>query len=430
MGRQQFSLRRTFARAGNPVFGQKTGQSSRRLNSQRGSIGQRLQLWLEHRWVSPSYGGGLLIFFAIFFFAAATNTMAGWLYVISGVLLALLITAAVLSRRSLRGVTVTRQAIAPVSVGDTVLVTATWHNASDQLLTLSQAIDGAPLYLTKAHQKSFKLAPTRLLERLEPGHSQTVDFSYGDARRGIYCWQRLSLRTAAPLGLLWGRRSWSIPAKAVVYPKILPLSRCPLVDHMGQGNTLHQADRDQFSQASYEGLTRSLRPYRTGDPLRLVHWRTSARYGELQVRELETTTSGQTVVICVDTAAQWAAEGFEQAASAAASIYSYASRRQLDAQLWTPSTGIVHGRRAILEALAAANPGDRPDGPTEKDGARPNAALVWLTAQAETLNGLPPGSRWLLWGDRPPVQSPHPGHYLQPTLPLNQQLEATYTYVP
>ncbi|MGD1849993.1 MAG: DUF58 domain-containing protein [Cyanophyceae cyanobacterium] len=188
------------------------------------------------------------------------------------------------------------------------------------------------------------------------------------------------------------------------------------------------AERDQFSQARYEGLTRSLRPYRTGDSLRLIHWRTSARYGELQVRELETTTSGQTVIISLDTAAQWDLEDFEQAASAAASIYSYASRRQLEAHLWTPATGIVRGRRAILETLAAINPGDRPDLDHLDYGTPPKAPLLWLTANFTTINALIPGSRWLLWGDSPPTQAAHPGYYLKQDIPLAQQLAATYTY--
>ncbi|MDH3754464.1 MAG: DUF58 domain-containing protein, partial [Acidimicrobiia bacterium] len=37
--------------------------------------------------------------------------------------------------------------------------------------------------------------------------------------------------------------------------------------------------------------TRSLRPYRPGDPRRMVHWAATARHGELLVRELEGTTS-------------------------------------------------------------------------------------------------------------------------------------------
>ena len=411
--------------------GQRSGRRLRKF-----STGERLGQWLELRGVAPSYGGGLLVFFTVFFFGAATNTMAGWLYVISGVLVALLLMAAILSRRSLRGLSVTRQVIAPVSVGDTVTVTATYHNGSDQPLTLSQGVDCSPLGILlpatsagasqdRKQLKERRNQSTQLLEKLEPGHSRTLDFTYGDAQRGVYCWTDIALRTAAPLGLLWAQRRWSIPAKAVVYPQILPLNRCPLVDHMGQGNTLRIADRDQFSQASYEGLTRSLRPYRTGDPLRLVHWRTSARYGELQVRELETTTSGQMVTICMAIAAQWDPDDFERAASAAASIYSYASRRQLDAQLWMPSTGVVHGRRAILETLAAINPGDRPDPSKPEQSTPPKMPLLWLTANPDDLTGLPAGSRWLLWGDRPAPATAHSGYSLKGDQPLDQQLEAT-----
>jgi uncharacterized protein (DUF58 family) len=53
-----------------------------------------------------------------------------------------------------------------------------------------------------------------------------------------------------------------------------------------------------------EGITRSLRPYRWGDPTRLIHWRTSARYGELRVRELEKVTTDQEVLIGLDTMAR------------------------------------------------------------------------------------------------------------------------------
>nr|MDJ0556239.1 DUF58 domain-containing protein [Microcoleaceae cyanobacterium MO_207.B10] len=61
----------------------------------------QLSNWLETHWVTPAYAGGLLGIFSIFFFGAATNTMAGWLYVISGMSFALLGMGAVLPRRSL-----------------------------------------------------------------------------------------------------------------------------------------------------------------------------------------------------------------------------------------------------------------------------------------------------------------------------------------
>ncbi|MHC5828061.1 MAG: DUF58 domain-containing protein, partial [Nostoc sp.] len=40
--------------------------------------------WLETRACAPTYGGWVLAATAICFFGAGINTMAGWLYAISG----------------------------------------------------------------------------------------------------------------------------------------------------------------------------------------------------------------------------------------------------------------------------------------------------------------------------------------------------------
>ena len=61
----------------------------------------RINEWLETHWVTPAYAGCLLTGIALCFFGAASNTMAGWLYVISGLIFGLLVVAAVLPARSL-----------------------------------------------------------------------------------------------------------------------------------------------------------------------------------------------------------------------------------------------------------------------------------------------------------------------------------------
>lgn len=67
--------------------------------------------WLETRACAPAYSGWVLAGIAICFFGAAVNTMAGWLYAISGVSFALLAIAAILPPRSLVGLTVKRRTI-------------------------------------------------------------------------------------------------------------------------------------------------------------------------------------------------------------------------------------------------------------------------------------------------------------------------------
>jgi uncharacterized protein (DUF58 family) len=344
---------------------------------------RKLDRWLETRWVTPSYGGLVLAGIAVCFFGAATNTMAGWLYAVSGALFALLILGAVLPARSLARLDVTRLPIAPVSTGDRLALELEIQNPTPNAKSLLQISDRLPI----------ALAPSKLtaIEAIAPRRTHRTLYTPIATRRGIYRWQEVSLRTATPLGLFWCCRSRSVPAKAIVYPTVLPLKHCPLIDTLGREENLQQLS-DRRYQSAHEGITRTLRPYRTGDPTRLIHWRTSARLGEFQVRELEVITGGQEVLIALDTAAFWDAEDFERAVMAAASLYFYASRCQMTVKLGTAKTGFLQSDRIVLEALAATQSGETP---TSSD--LPDRPLIWLTPKRDRLNALPGGSRWLLF---------------------------------
>ena len=193
------------------------------------------------------------------------------------------------------------------------------------------------------------------------------------------------------LGLFWCSRGQNVPVKAVVYPQVLPLTTCPLVDEMGQEESRRGDPRGRPLQSATEGMTRSLRPYRQGDPTRLIHWRTSARYGDLRVRELEVVNSSQEIIICLDSAATWEPDSFEQAVVAAASLYIYAQRQQMNVKLWTAFTGLVQGKRSVLETLAAVNSGE------DASYTLPSWPLIWLSQNLFGHQNLPAGSRWILW---------------------------------
>lgn len=224
------------------------------------------------------------------------------------------------------------------------------------------------------------------------------------------------------MGLFWCRRSQEVPAKAIIYPQVLPLSSCPLVDTIGQDDSL-KLQSDRRYQAANEGVTRSLRPYRYGDPMRLIHWRTSARFDEFQMRELETITGEQEVIIALDSASKWDSETFERAVIAAASLYFYASRCQLEVKLWTAKTGLVHGNRVVLETLAAVGFEEQ----TSSD--RPNFSLIWLTQTASSLDSLPVRSRWVLLPslsfseNQPLPRSRSLGLMINSEQPLQEQLQ-------
>ncbi|WP_416676319.1 DUF58 domain-containing protein [Egbenema bharatensis] len=342
----------------------------------------RLLHWCETRWIAPAYSSWLMVGLALFFFGAATNTMAGWLYVMSGIMLALLLLAAFLAPRSLQGIRMTRQPIAPVSMGEPLTITLKLDNQTSTSKSLLQVEDILPPELGKS--------VVQAIDRIPAENSYLWSYGQPTTHRGVYHWQTIALRTAAPLGLFWCRREQSISAKAIVYPTVLSLSQCPLIDQMGQ-NTHQQIISAYHSHAATEGLTRTLRPYRWGDAIRLVHWRTSARYGELRVRELETYTGGQSIIIGLDSATQWSAPAFEQAVITAASLYFYVLQRSLPAQVWTAKTGLVQGDRSVLETLAAVQFGEA------RLSQPPPQPLIWISQNPGSLSTLSPGSRWILW---------------------------------
>jgi uncharacterized protein (DUF58 family) len=345
---------------------------------------RRFSHYLERRWVAPAYVGWVLLGLAVFFFAAATNTLSGWLYVMSGLLLALLAIAAILPPRNLSGLKVERQPIRPVCAGDVLVIALRINNIQRQPKVLFQALDLVP--------NSLGPEQTVSIRAINPGQPYDWTYQLSTQRRGLYTWSGGTLRSAAPLGLFWSRRHFTAPASVIVYPQIFRLSRCPIVDALGtQSGQQWQFNRSV--EASTEGVTRALRPYRWGDPTRLIHWRTSARYGELRVREMEVATSGQEVLVALDQRSIWSYENFEQAVVAAASLYTYALNRGFVPALWTPQWGTLRDYARVMSTLAEVEP----TGSAAAEEPLPNSPLVWLT-EIGLKERLPPGSRRCCWG--------------------------------
>lgn len=377
-------------------------------------ITKKINYWLETHACAPAYSGWVLVGISICYLGAGINTMAGWLYVISGVSFALLAISAFMSVRSLVGIIVKRRSIAPVTAGDDLKIEIEVHNHRQQPVSLLQVRDIIPYVLGQPVQQS--------IEVIQPQDSYRWIYYLPTQRRGVYRWHRVELATGAPWGLFWCRRQRQCEAMAIVYPTVLSLNNCPLIDEIGQDDSHRGDPRGKPLQTATTGLVRSLRPYRLGDPTRLIHWRTSARYGELRVRELEVITAGQEIIIAIDSSGQWEQELFEQAVITAASLYFYAHKQKLQVQLWTAATGLIKGDIPVLETLAATNP-------LEKNSIPPDhSPLIWLTQNSFTTSSLPFGSRWLLWQNpdslaETVINREYPGIIIQNEQELQPQLQ-------
>ena len=144
-------------------------------------IAAKITQWLETYWVSPAYAGWLLGGIALCFFGAATNTMAGWLYVLSGMIFALLGLAAVLPPRSLRQLEIRRLPISPVSAGDNLTVELEIENPTMRSQTLLQVRDLLPYVLSQPMETPVEVIPPQSVHRW---------VSYpATQRRGVYRWR-------------------------------------------------------------------------------------------------------------------------------------------------------------------------------------------------------------------------------------------------
>jgi uncharacterized protein (DUF58 family) len=362
---------------------------------------------LEQRWIAPAYAGWVVLAISIGLFMAATNTMTGWLYVLSAIGLVLATIAAILPVKSLQALSLEHLPHAPVTVGDELSIELRIHNKSLQTQTMFQVYEHLPPNLTLG-----KIDPLPI-ERVPAQGTYIAKLRCLTNRRGVYRWDRVELRSGQPLGLFWCRRSRRAPAQVWVYPQHLRLAQCPVVDNFASPNSIDPSESMQRAQLSTYGTTRSLRPYRMGDPLRLIHWRSSARYGEFRVRELEAVHTAPVVTICLNAAASWTELPFEQAVVAAASLYFYATAQQLTVNFWTSQHGSLQGQHAVLQALAEIEIG-------ASGAVLPTEPLLWITSDSHGLDALPPDSRYVMWGES---SSRLPGLLIDPHAPLANQLQ-------
>jgi len=111
-------------------------------------------------------------------------------------------------------------------------------------------------------------------------------------RRGVYRVNAARIVSIWPLGLWKARRAVPAPEEIVVYPAPLALATS-----RGPGGGVGEL-YDMLGAAQGFLQPSSLREYRPGDELRLVHWKASARRGVLVIKEWDGGTgAGHEVVI-------------------------------------------------------------------------------------------------------------------------------------
>ncbi|MBQ9009772.1 MAG: DUF58 domain-containing protein [Clostridia bacterium] len=170
-------------------------------------------------------------------------------------------------------------------------------------------------------QSLFTLLPRQRITRRYP-----VRFRW----RGAYSVSSSALTLGDVTGMCRIMKEQTCRADILVWPKLIPDRDLPplLLGSIGQWRLAHPLSEDPF-------LIRGLREYRPGDPVRAIHWPTTAKTGRVHIA-LHDPSSGTRLLILLNgqkTENQWSElMDYEQAAveygiSLAASLCLYALRQ-------------------------------------------------------------------------------------------------------
>jgi uncharacterized protein (DUF58 family) len=202
--------------------------------------------------------------------------------------------------------------------------------------------------------------------------SQTVSYRLPALRRGRYRVGPLRVRLTDPFHMVDVIRSFEATSEFLVAPVVdhLPNLEPPRSYDIGDNAGSHSIGAHGADDAS-------TREYRTGDDLRKIHWRSTARAGALMVRMEERPWQGRTTLL-VDLRANAHASGkaapdldlrdvdsLEWAISAVASIGSHLITSGREVTLVDDQSGNERLRfenpAALTSHLAVVQPSNRPD---------------------------------------------------------------------
>ena len=270
---------------------------------------------------------------------------------VGALLLCLPVFSVITARRARYQLRCERTIVPPrVAPGQPATITLRLQNVSRIASGLLLAEDTVPF--------SLGARPRYVLNAIERGGTREVSYQLRSDLRGKFTVGPVRIRIADVFGLVELAADFAATSTLTVTPKVVPLISSPTTGSWssdGEGRTRMTAaagDDDVIP-----------RPYRAGDELRRVHWRSTARYGELMVRREEQRWQDRAVLILDTRADAHAGTGpsssFEFAVSAAASVGVHLARAGLGGQLLTdggPVAGSAMFEDVLLDALSVVRP--------------------------------------------------------------------------
>lgn len=188
---------------------------------------------------------------------------------------------------SLDGVSVRRTVPARLAAGDAAKVTLDVLGKGSRRRPWMYVVDALPRFLgVDANEAALPIAPAGDAP-IRTHYTMTAQ------RRGRYEWSTARAIGQDPLGLTRSERDIKTePTSLLVYPAPLPIEGLPAP--MG-GAGAREINTGRRAGAGIE--LQGVRDYVVGDPLKHVHWPSTAKTGQLMVKEFESTGGNEAAIV-------------------------------------------------------------------------------------------------------------------------------------
>jgi uncharacterized protein (DUF58 family) len=201
---------------------------------------------------------------------AAINTANNLLYLLLGMLLALIVVSGIMSELSLSNLTVVRRLPTRAQVGRPHLVEIEVFNHKSRVPSYAIEVEdlraGQP-----ADKRCFFL-------KISPNSAQVAAYRRTPVRRGRDVHTGFRIATRFPFGLFEKSREVATEGDLIIYPAVDPVA-------LHVGDSANQTEgTGQVGKGQGEDFV-GLRMMRQGEDPRDIHWRKSAATGQLVLRE-------------------------------------------------------------------------------------------------------------------------------------------------
>lgn len=229
--------------------------------------------------------GGLVLFMCV----AAVNTQASLLFGIFGVMVGVLMVSFLISTIVLQRITVRRMLPDQAIVAQPAVIHYVIKNRKRIWPSLSVTI-------SELDAQGFVRQPHAYLLHVANQQAATISCEVIPKRRGLHLFNRYQISTSFPFGFIKRATERALPDTLLIFPAITPVDRHLLAQIRSDESLGHNVRQRVGGQDEFYGL----KPYRQGESPRFIHWKRSARTGNLVSRQM-TRESPPRLLLVVDT---------------------------------------------------------------------------------------------------------------------------------